>query len=354
MMTLRRLLAEHDSIPTAAAWAIADLAEHRGRQELFTHQAPQRLETLREHAIVESAVSSNRIEGIEVEPRRLEAALFGRSKPRDRNEEELRGYREALSRIHEGAESLPVSESTLLDFHRCVRRGSWDAGRYKEKDGEIVEKMPDGSARIRYLPLPARATPGAMVELVSLWNDGLRERKVPPLVLLAAFNLDFLCIHPFRDGNGRVSRLAMLLQCLHLGFAVGRYVSLERLIEENRERYYETLAESSRGWREGTHDPWPYVNFTLFILKSAYAEFEARLARIGLARGAKAGVVEGVVDGFTRPFTFAELERACRGVSRETIRRVLRDLKAAGRVSCLGRGPGALWANRGHGHKRGS
>jgi len=153
----------------------------------------------------------------------------------------------------------------------ACRPEAWDSGRYKEKDADIIETFADGRSRIRFQSLSAAQTPGAMRELVTLWQDQLLHRQVPPLVLIAAFNLDFLCIHPFRDGNGRASRLMLLLQCYHLGLEVGRYISLERLIEENKERYYETLEHSSQGWHQGRHDPWAYVNFILFILKSAYS-----------------------------------------------------------------------------------
>ena len=130
-------------------------------------------------------------------------------------------------------------------------------------------------------------TPIRIKELVDLHAEAIKERKIPPLVLLAAFNLDFLCIHPFRDGNGRVSRLLLLLQCYHLGFEVGRYISLERLIEQNKERYYETLEQSSQGWHEGKHDPWPYINYTLFIIRSAYGNSSSVSANFRVPRARK-------------------------------------------------------------------
>jgi Fic family protein len=172
------------------------------------------------------------------------------------------------------------------------------------------------------------------------------------LIALAAFNLDFLCIHPFRDGNGRVSRLLLLLQCYHLGHDVGRYISLERLIEQNKDRYYETLEQSSQGWHEGKHDPWPYINYLLFILKTAYREFESRLAIVKSQRGAKTGLIESAIQSFPSEFTLADLEWACPGVSHDMVRKVLRNLQRSGRVECLGRGPGAFW-RRGNTPERG-
>jgi len=280
MMTLRTFSQEVRTIPASAAWYLADLGEARGKQELFARQAPQRLKALREHALIESAVSSNRIEGVEVDQARIGTIIFGKPLLRDRNEEELRGYREALTLIHGEGANLPVSEKTILDLHRLARGNLGDAGRYKEKDSDIIEKYPDGRVRVRFKTVPAAKTPAYVRELVELWDSCARERWVHPLIALAAFNLDFLCIHPFRDGNGRASRLLLLLQCYHLGYDVGRYISIERLIEENKERYYETLEQGSHRWHEGRHDPWPYVNYLLFILKTAHREFEERLGQM--------------------------------------------------------------------------
>jgi len=346
MMTLRLFSRRFESVPAATSWYLADLGEARGKQELFTRQSPQRLKVLREHALIESAVSSNRIEGVEVEQSRIATIIFGRPLLRDRDEEEVRGYRQALTWIHEQGSKLPISEETVLELHRMTRGEIWDAGKYKEKDGDIIEKFPDGRSQVRFKTVPAADTRSYMRDLVELYDDDIKERKVPPLVLLAAFNLDFLCIHPFRDGNGRVSRLLLLLQCYHSGFEVGRYISLERLIEQNKERYYETLQQSSQGWHDGKHDPWPYINYTLSILKMAYKEFEDSMGQIKSPRGAKTELIQRALREFSSEFSVSDLERACPGVSRDMVRRVLRDLQAKGDVECLGRGPGALWRKR--------
>jgi hypothetical protein len=169
---------------------------------------------------------------------------------------------------------------------------------------------------------------------------------VHPLVLAAALNLDFLCIHPFRDGNGRTSRLLFLLACYHCGIEAGRYISLERIIEDNKERYYEVLEQSSQRWHEGKHDPWPAMNFLLYILTHACKEFEERVGRMTSPRGAKTEMVEHAIETISGEFGITDLERRCPGVSRDMIRLLLRDLKAAGRIECLGRGPGAKWRKR--------
>lgn len=343
MMTLRLFSRKFESVPAATSWYLADLGEARGKQELFTRQSPQRLKTLREHALIESAVSSNRIEGVEVDQTRIATIVFGQPRLRDRDEEEVRGYRQALTLIHEQGAKLHVSEETVLRLHRLTRGEIWDAGKYKEKDGDIIEKFPDGRSRVRFKTVSAGDTSACMKELVELYGDAIDEHRIPPLVLLVAFNLDFLCIHPFRDGNGRVSRLLLLLQCYHLGFEVGRYISLERFIEQNKERYYETLEQSSQGWHEGKHDPWPYINYILSIVKMAYGEFEQRLGQLQSPKGEKTSLVLQAIDRTYAPFSVAELQHRCPNVSVDMIRRILKNLRAKNQIECLGRGQNARW-----------
>lgn len=346
-------LSQIEKIPATTSWYVADLSEARGKQELFTRQTPQRFKALREHALIESAVASNRIEGVNVDHNRVRAIVLGRSHLHDRNEEEVRGYRNALKLIHEQAAKLPIAPGTISELHRLARAEIGDAGQYKQRDSDIIERYPDGTQRIRFKTVAAAETPARVRKLVEDWRQGLEERWVHPLIALAAFNLDFLCIHPFRDGNGRVSRLLLLLQCYHLGYEVGRYISLERLIEQNKERYYETLELSSQRWHEGRHDPWPYINYLLFILKHAYHDFDERLGQMKSPRGAKTEIIAAAVNAFAGNFSLAELERACPGISRDMIRRVLRDLQKVGAVVCLGRGPNAAWSRRGNIRKRG-
>lgn len=342
MTTLHRLVRNVADIPMSTAWYLSDLAEAKGRQQLFTRQSPQRLRALREHAMVESAIASNRIEGVEIDASRVRAVVLGKPAPRDRNEEEVRGYRDALRLVHASSAELAISERTIRELHQISRGRVGDAGEYKTHDVDIIETTADGRSRVRFKSVPAQATPDAMRDLIAAWN-GVAGHSVPALVSLAAFNLDFLCVHPFRDGNGRVSRLLLLLQCYHAGLEVGRYVSIERIIELNKERYYETLEESSRGWHDGAHDPWPYVNYLLYILKESYREFETRVGATGAQRGEKRATVIAAVERTTAPFRIAELQRDCPGVSVDMLRHVLNDLKATGRVECLGRGPGARW-----------
>lgn len=294
------------------------------------------------------AEEQHRIEGVALDASRVRDVLVApRPLFRDRDEEEVRGYRDALDWLHREAAGIAVSEDTIRRLHTMARGQIWDAGQYKEKDGDIIERYADGRERVRFRPVAAARTGEAMGALVADWQRCLDEAWVHPLIALAAFNLDFLCIQPFRDGNGRVSRLLWLLQCHRLGYKVGRYISLERLVEENKARYYEALELSSQGWHEGRHDPWPYINFVLYILKTAYKEFAERVGEIAAPRGSKRELVLAALVRIPAEFTIAELERACPGVSRDMIRRVLRGRQQAGAVDCLGLGPGARWRQRG-------
>ncbi|MBF0359365.1 MAG: Fic family protein [Oligoflexia bacterium] len=331
-------------VSTNTSWYLSDLAEYRGKQELYTHQVPQKLKLLKEHAIIESSISSNRMEGVEIDAKRIGTVIFGKGNHyKDRNEEEIAGYKRALSLIHEEGQEILLNVETIKNIHALTRGEIWDAGKYKEKDGDIIEKYPDGRERVRFKTVSALQTASATEELLKLWHELMRDKQVPSLILLAAFNLDFLCIHPFRDGNGRVSRLLLLLQSYHLGFEVGRYISLEKLIEENKERYYETLEQSSQGWHEGKHDPWPYINYMLSIFKSAYKEFEGRVGEMQVHKGGKTELIVAAINKQAGKFAIGQIQKSCPGSSVDMIRKVLKDLKKAGKVECLGRGKDAYW-----------
>lgn len=342
MKTLQLIQQRALNIPMTASWYLSDIGRAQGLQDLFTRQSPQRLKVLREHAIAQSTVSSNRIEGVEIDQTRIGTIVFGHPSLKDRDEEEVAGYRDALNLIHTRGAKFPVSEETILTLHKLSRGDIWDAGQYKDKPIDIIERLSNGAQRVRFRSVSPSETPIFTRQLVELWADQIRERNISPLILLAAFNLDFLCIHPFRDGNGRVSRLLLLLTCYHASINVGHYVSLERLIEENKERYYETLQLSSKGWHEGKHDPWPYIGFLLFIIKQAYDEFEERAGKIAAPRGEKTALVETAIHQKSDEFDISDLQDACPGVGVDLIRKVLKRLKGKS-VECLGRGQSARW-----------
>ncbi len=343
MKTLELIRDRRLQIPMSVSWYLSDIGHAQGLQELFTRQSPQKLKVMREHAIAQSTVSSNRIEGVEIDQARIGTVVFGHPALKDRDEEEVAGYRDALNLIHSQGASLPVSEETILQLHKLSRGNVWDAGQYKDKPVDIIEKLSGGGERVRFRSVSPQKTPEFTRALTTLWQDQSRDHDISPLIVMAAFNLDFLCVHPFRDGNGRVSRLLLLLTAYHLGLDVGRYISLERIIEEHKERYYETLQQSSQGWHEGKHDPWPYIGYLLFVIKKAYDEFAQRAGEIAAPKGEKAELVSRAIREQHGEFRLVDIEQACPGVGRDWIQTLLTEWKSEGRVSCTGKGPAARW-----------
>jgi len=276
MMSFRGSRLSNLQLPVSSVWLLTDIAEAKGRQDLFTRQAPQLLETLRETALVQSVESSNRIEGVTVAPERLVPLVVGNARPLDGSEEEIQGYRRALDLIHAEAPDLPVTPELLQRLHGIIQEGSGDAGQWKRVSNEIIELREGAPPLVRFRPVSVEETPAAVEELCLVYRHAVNQGIAPPLVSVAALIFDFLCIHPFRDGNGRVSRLLTLLALYQHGYEVGRYISLERLIEETRGDYYDVLRRSSEGWHEGRHDLLPWLNYFLAVLKRAYRELEAR------------------------------------------------------------------------------
>jgi Fic family protein len=277
MMSFRNNRLADAALPGSTVWLLTDIAEAKGRQAVTSAASPEVLERLRESALVQSAESSNRIEGVEVEADRLRPLVLGDARPRNRSEEEVLGYRRALAFVHEEAMRTAVTPETILRLHALAQEGSGDAGQWKQRDNEIVEfPQSGGPPVVRFKPVSAANTPAAMAELCRWYADAVDQRKAPALVAVAALALDFLCVHPFRDGNGRVGRLLTLLALYHVGYDVGRYISLERLVEESKDDYYENLKRSSQGWHEGRHDLAPWTNYLLAIVRRAYLELSAK------------------------------------------------------------------------------
>ena len=366
------------AIPMSTAWLLNDIAEFKGKQELYSRQSPQVLKALRDSATIQSVESSNRIEGVTVGHDRLHALVLGRATPRDRSEQEVQGYRRALHEIHTGAASLGVTPDTLLHLHAHCQSSSapkpspaapllaqprlsvrspvgcaayapirqapdGDAGQFKRVDNDIVELREGQAPIVRFRCVPAAETPAAVAELCQRYRYALDQDNIPPLIAIAALVLDFLCIHPFRDGNGRVSRLLTLLALNQHGYEVGRYLSLERLIEESRDDYYESLYRSSQGWHDRGHELTPWFNFLFAVVRRGYVELEKRVAQVKAPRGGKSALVLAAIRAQPGEFRLSDLERDCPGVGREWIRTLLADLKRSGDVTCHGRGPGARW-----------
>lgn len=330
------------TLPMSTAWLLNDIAEAKGKQELYTRQSPQVLKALREMALIQSTESSNRIEGVTVAADRLRPLVLGNTKPRDRSEQEVQGYRLALNEIHTQHEKLPINAATLKHLHALCQSASGDAGQFKRMDNEVVELRPGAAPVIRFKCVSAKQTAAAVDELCLLYRHALDQDNIPPLIAITALVLDFLCIHPFRDGNGRVSRLLTLLALYQHGYEVGRYISLERLVEQSKEDYYEVLNRSSQRWHEGKHELTPWMNLLLAVIRRGYAEFEQRAGQVKAPRGAKTDFVQAAIEAQSGPFRVSDIQRACPGVSLDMIRQVLKNLRDS-KVECLGRGQSAQW-----------
>lgn len=344
MMSFRNSKIISLSLPPATVWLLSEISEAKGRQHLYTHQSPQLLARLLEVALIQSVESSNRIEGVTVPHDRLEPLVIGHSKPRDRAEHEIQGYRKALSRIHANFKELPLNSKTCLTLHKDCQESSGDAGQFKRIENDIIQLIPGEAPRIRFKALPSKDTPAAMDELCLAYGHVSNQQTTHSLVAAACFVLDFLCIHPFRDGNGRVSRLITLLALYQHGYEVGRYISLERLIEESKEDYYQALHQSSQGWHEARHDILPWLNYFLSTLRRAYQVFEQRVSSETEKRGVKTSLIENAIKEFTSPFTLKNLIQNCPTVSKDMIQKVLKDWQKQGRIHSSGKGPGATWA----------
>jgi len=343
MMSFRGTQLQNTKLVLSIVWLLETLAESKGRQQLYEKQSPQILKSLREMALIESAESSNRIEGVTVERNRLRPLVIGNTRPRDRSEEEIVGYRMALNWIHTDYRKIPITPETCLRLHALAQGGtSGDAGHWKTTPNDIIEILPDGRREVRFRPLTPDLVPGAMKELCLAYYHAIDQLKITPLMASACFILDFLCIHPFRDGNGRISRLLTLLTCYHHGYEVGRYISFER----TKEDYYEDLKTSSLGWHEGEHDVIPWFTYLLSVWRRAYREFEERAKRQRPKRGSKTELVEYALENMISSFGIADLEQFCPNVSRDTIRLVMNRWREQGRLEMLGRGRDAKWRRK--------
>ena len=343
MFTLDPRKLEQIPIPVATGWLLGSCMEGRGKQDLWLKQKPEVLEVLREQSIIQSAESSNRIEGVTVAANRLRPLVIGRSKPKDRSEEELAGYRSALDWIFSRKHRLALTPELICKLHSLAQGGTTgDAGEFKKRDNEIIEILPNGERSIRFVAVTAKKTPAAMESLCRRYRDACEDERVPPLMLAGTFILDFLCVHPFRDGNGRVSRLATTLLLQSHGFQVARYISLERHVEERKAEYYQALKLCSEGWHEGKNEIVPWWNFFLGILRSAYKEFESRIEEV--EKGApKSDLVRRTLLAQVEPFNLAGMSAQLPAASPQLIKKLLAELKQARRVRLQGRGRGARW-----------
>lgn len=335
---------ERHPVSHGIARSLRHLGELKGRQDLYKQQTPQILETLRQRAAIQSTESSNRIEQVTAPPERIRDLVARGSTPRNRPEQEIVGYRDVLATIHANHAGMEPTVGLVRQIHRdlyaytATRGGEW-----KITDNQIIAREPDGAVVVRFQPVPAYATPESMQHLHTGFAHAWSEEEVDRTLIVAAYVLDFLCIHPFLDGNGRVARLLTLLLLYRAGFEVGRYISLERIVEGTKESYYDALVASSRGWHEGGHTLTPWFEYLLGVVTMAYREFEQRVGAVTTARGAKRQMVNDAIEHAVGDFTVADILEGCPMVSIDLIRRMLQEGRKEGRFECLGRGPRARW-----------
>ena len=316
--------------------------EYKGQQNLFIEAKADALSHLLEIAKIQSTEASNRIEGIYTSDERIKALVKEKSAPRNRNENEIAGYRDVLATIHENYDYIPPRANVILQLHRDLYQysGMGIGGRFKNTDNVIEEELEDGTKRVRFRPATAFETPD-MIE--NLCNQFLREvdrGEVDPLLLIPMFVLDFLCIHPFNDGNGRMSRLLTLLLLYRSGYIVGKYISIEMLIEKTKDTYYDALQASSTGWHDGTNDYMPFVSYTLGIIKNAYKTFSERVEHLTTKGISKPERVRQFIENKLGKVTKKDIMDACPDISATTIERTLGELVKDGTIIKIGNGRG--------------
>lgn len=325
------------------------LHECRGRQELFIEAEADVLTALLEVvAKIQSTGASNRIEGIYTTDERLNALVQEKVKPRNRNEEEISGYRDVLATIHESYEYIAPRPNNILQLHRDLYSFSSSAvgGVYKNSDNIIAEKHADGTETVRFRPVPAFQTADAMLNLCTRFNDAIEAGTYDPLLLMPVFILDFLCIHPFNDGNGRMSRLLTLLLLYRAGFIVGKYISIEMLIEKSKDSYYEALQASSRNWHENGNDYLPFLKYMLGVVVKAYNEFEDRVEHLRHRKMSKAERIKDLIEKTPGKISKKEIAQACPDISVTTIERTLAELIASGFIEKVGVGRSTAYVKK--------
>ncbi|MDR2492053.1 MAG: Fic family protein [Coriobacteriales bacterium] len=331
---------------------LTSIHEHKGKQELFIEAHADALATLVKVARIQSTGASNRIEGVNTTDKRLAELVRDKSAPRDRTEQEIAGYRDALALIHESYDYLRPRPRDILQLHRLLYSfsASSQGGVYKSHDNFIAEVDTIGIESVRFKPVPADQTPHAMDSLCDKFIQAEDNGTYDPLILIPMFILDFLCIHPFNDGNGRMSRLLTLLLLYRAGYLVGKYVSIEKLIESSKETYYEALQASSVGWHRNCNDNLPFVRYCLGIVHKASGEFERRVEHVGQKGLSKPDRVAAVIDQRIGTFTKREVMELCPDISQVTVERTLAELMRQGRLVKVGGGRSAAYARAGTVH----
>jgi Fic family protein len=326
---------------------IAKIHECKGRQELYVRQKPVELERLVEIAKIQSTEASNKIEGIVTTSTRMKELMNKKTEPKNRDESEILGYRDVLNTIHENHDYIPVKPAYILQLHRdlLLPAGISYAGHFKSVQNYINETRADGTQVTRFTPVSPYETPSAIENLCQSYEQALALECIDPLILIPVFICDFLCIHPFNDGNGRMSRLLTLLLLYQNGYEVGKYISIEKQIEKTKDIYYDVLETADFGWYEGQNDPTPFIKYMLKVILACYSEFEQRVGIVN-ETGIKSSaydIVKNYVNAKVGKFTGAQAIAACPKLSRSAVLHALKKLTEENIITKCGAGRGTYY-----------
>jgi Fic family protein len=327
---------------------LSSLHEFRGKQELYIEAESDILTALLNIAKIQSTKASNKIEGIYTSDERLEALVMEKAEPQNRSEEEIAGYREVLATVHDSYEYISIRPNNILQLHRDLYgfSSSDTGGRFKNTDNVIAESGKDGKQRVRFAPVPAFQTAEAMEALCSEFSSAIDRSEYDPLLLIPMFILDFLCIHPFNDGNGRMSRLLTLLLLYRSGYIVGKYISMEMLIEKTKETYYEALQNSSIGWHDNTSDYTSFVRYYLGVVLKGYNDFQDRVEHLKYRKISKTERVKAVFEKKLGIIKKSDIATLCPDISETTIERSLKELLESGYIEKVGKGRATGYAKK--------
>lgn len=323
---------------------IAQIHEYKGRQELYLKQTPDTLDRLIEIAKIQSTEASNEIEGIRTTSTRLKQLCTEKTAPRNRDEKEIMGYRDVLNTIHESYEYIPIRSSYILQLHRDLYKYSEKGigGSFKNTQNYITATDGHGNSVVLFTPLPPYETPGAIDAICENLTRVLDTQELDPLILIPVFIHDFLCIHPFNDGNGRMSRLLTTLLLYRSGYVVGKYISLESKIARNKDLYYDALEQCQQGWHEGTEDSTPFIKYLLGTILAAYREFEERVDMVGKKLPALE-TVRRAAYGKVGKITKSDLMELCPTLSKSSVEASIKKLVAQGYLVMHGKGPATFY-----------
>ena len=313
--------------------------EFKGRQQLYLEQKPRELETLVEIAKIQSTESSNAIEGIATTKARLKSLMADKTTPRDRGEKEIKGYRHVLNVIHENFDYVPIRKNYILQLHKMLYQFTEErsGGSFKDTPNEIDMVYPDGRTVLLFKPLEPFETPEAVEKLCEEYDKAINKYGIDPLIAIPVFIHDFLCIHPFNDGNGRMSRLLTTLLLYKSGFVIGRYISLEKKIEITKDEYYVALQESSQNWHEEKNDDTAFIKYILGTIVAAYRDFEERVNMLGKKVSAR-DMVEKAIRSKIGKFTKNDIMELCPEIGRGSVENSLKALCEEGIIKKEGQG----------------